>query len=63
MRVFTIVNVVLWFTLLFAWIPYVTHVGMSDPVSVDVMVILAVTAGLMGFLAVYRVSGHRHILG
>ncbi len=63
MRVFSIVNVALWFTLLFAWIPYVTHVGMGDPVSVDVMVILAATAGLMVLLGIYRVSGHRHILG
>ncbi len=63
MRVFSVVNLALWFALLGAWIPYVTQVGMSDPVSVDVMVILAVTAGLMIFLGVYRASGHRHILG
>lgn len=63
MRVFSIVNLVLWFALLGAWIPYVTHAGLSDPVSVDVMVILAVTAGLMIFLGLYRASGHRHILG
>lgn len=63
MRVFSVVNVALWFVLLGAWIPYVTHVGFGDPVSVDVMVILVATAGLMIFLGVYRVSGRRHILG
>ena len=63
MRVFSIVNLVLWFTLLMAWVPYVTHIGLGDSVSVDVMVILAVTAGLMIFLGFYRATGRRHILG
>ena len=63
MRVFSVVNLVLWFVLLIAWVPYMLQAGLADPVSVQVMVILSVTAGLMGFLAAYRLSGHRHILG
>ena len=63
MRVFSILNLILWFALFLAWIPYLLAVGLGDPVSTQVMVILLVTAGLMAFLAAYRIRGHRHILG
>ena len=63
MRFFTIVNGVLWFVLLVLWIPYVLSVGLADPISQQVMLILGVTAALMFVLAVYRLSRRRPILG
>lgn len=63
MRVFSIANLVLWAVLFGAWLPYVGRTGLGDPASADVLVILGVTAGLMVFLAIYRLSGRRHILG
>jgi multisubunit Na+/H+ antiporter MnhF subunit len=63
MRVFSVLNLVLWFVLLVAWVPYLLQVGLGDPVSTQVIAILIVTAGLMAFLAAYRIRGRRHILG
>lgn len=63
MRIFSIVNLALWVALLLMWIPYLMLMGLDDPASQQVLVILAVTAGLMVFLAVNRLRGRRHILG
>lgn len=63
MRIFTIVNVVLWVALFVAWTPYLMVMGLGDPVSRQVLLILVITAGLMSLLAVYRLRGRRHILG
>lgn len=63
MRAFTIVNLVLWCVLLMMWIPYVVAVGLADPTSQQVMLILGITAVLMLFLTAYRVSRRRPILG
>lgn len=63
MRVFTVVNVVLWLALFVMWLPYVSLFGLSDPVSQQVMSILGITAVLMLFLAAYRISRRRPILG
>lgn len=63
MRVFSIVNLVLWVALFLAWIPYLALMGFGDPMSQQILLILAVTAGLMFFLAVYRLRGGRRILG
>jgi hypothetical protein len=63
MRALTIVNLVLWAVLFVAWIPYTAVAGMSDPVSVEVRTILAVTALLMGLLAVVRIRRGRPVLG
>lgn len=62
-RIFSVINLALWVALFLAWLPYVAQTGLGDRVSVDVMVILVVTAGLMAFLAVHRLSARRHILG
>jgi membrane associated rhomboid family serine protease len=63
MRLLTIVNVCLWVVLFAAWIPYTALVGPADPASVEVRWILAVSAVLMGLLAVLRVRRRRPILG
>lgn len=63
MRAFTIVNLVLWCVLLMMWIPYVLTVGLADPVSQQVMLILGITAVLMLFLTAFRLSRRRPILG
>ncbi len=63
MRALTIVNLVLWIVLFVAWIPYTAVAGMSDPFSVEVRTILAVTALLMGLLALVRIRGGRPVLG
>jgi len=63
MRALTIVNLVLWMVLFVAWIPYTAVVGMSDPASVEVRTILAVTALLMGLLALVRIRRGRPVLG
>lgn len=63
MRVFSIVNLVLWVVLFGAWLPYAMTMGFGDSTTVDVMVILVVTAGLMIFLGAYRRAGHRPLLG
>jgi len=59
----TIINLVLWMVLFVAWIPYAAVAGLSDPVSVEVRTILAVTALLMGLLALVRIRGGRPVLG
>jgi MYXO-CTERM domain-containing protein len=63
MRALTIVNLVLWMVLFAAWIPYTAVVGISDPASVEVRTILAVTAFLMGLLAAVRIRRRRPVLG
>lgn len=63
MRVFTVVNAVLWLALFVMWLPYVSLFGLSDPVSQQVMLILGITAVLMAFLFGYRLSRRRPILG
>ncbi len=63
MRALTIVNLVLWMVLFVAWMPYGAAVGMSDPVSVEVRTILAVSALLMGLLALVRIRRGRPVLG
>jgi len=59
----TILNLVLWMVLFVAWIPYEAVAGPSDPVNVEVRTILAVTALLMGLLAVVRIRRGRPVLG
>lgn len=63
MRAFTVVNLILWVLLFGMWIPYVLAVGLADPVSQQVMLILGVTAVLMLFLGAYRIRRRRPILG
>lgn len=63
MRVFTVINLILWIGLLMMWIPYVLAVGLADPTSQQVLLILGVTAVLMLFLAAYRMSRRRPVLG
>lgn len=63
MRALTIVNIVLWALLFLASIPYTALVGWSDPVSVEVRWILAVTAALMAVLLAVRIRRHRPVLG
>ena len=63
MRVLTIVNLVLWAVLFVAWIPYTMEAGMADPISSEVTWILAVSAVLMGVLALVRIRNHRPVLG
>ena len=63
MRVLTIVNLCLWVVLFLAWIPYTALVGFTDPISVEVRWILAVTGVLMGLLGVLRVKRRRPVLG
>ena len=63
MRILTIVNGVLWLALLAMWLPYVLVMGLADPVSLQVMTILGVTAALMAFLAAYRARRRRPLLG
>jgi hypothetical protein len=59
----TILNLVLWMVLFVAWIPYAAVAGPSDSVSVEVRTILAVTALLMGLLALVRIRRGRPVLG
>jgi hypothetical protein len=63
MRALTIINLVLWMVLFVASIPYTAVAGPGDPVSVEVRTILAVTALLMGLLALVRIRRGRPVLG
>jgi len=63
MRILTIVNLCLWSVLLLAWIAYTTMVGFTDPVSVEVRSILAVTAALLALLLVLRLKRRSPVLG
>ncbi len=63
MRILTIVNLCLWSVLFLAWIPYSTMVGFTDPVSVKVRSILAVTAALLALLFVLRLKRRSPVLG
>jgi hypothetical protein len=46
-RVFFAVNIYLWFVLFVAWITYSAMIGIADPASTQVGLILAVTAVLL----------------
>lgn len=63
MHLLTIVNLCLWAVLFLAWIPYTAVAGLADPTSVEVQLILAITAALMGVLALVRVRRRRPLLG
>ena len=63
MRALTIVNLVLWVLLFLASIPYTALAGWSDPVSVEVRWILAVSAALLAVLFTLRIRRHRPVLG
>ena len=63
MRALTTINLVLWMVLCVASIPYTAVAGPSDPVSVEVRTILALTALLMGLLALVRIRRGRPVLG
>ena len=63
MRVFTLINLVLWVVLFGLWIPYVLAVGIGDATSQQVLLILSVTAVLIVLLGAYRMSRRRAILG
>ena len=62
-RLLTVVNLILWAALFVAWAPYSAAVGWTDPVSVEVRWILAVTAGLQMALFGLRVARRRPVLG
>jgi len=63
MRVLTIVNGFLWTLLFVAWVPYTTTFGWSDPASIEVRWILAITAGLQLMLFALRLRRHAPVLG
>ena len=63
MRYFSILNLCLWSVLFVAWIPYLVLVGIGDRVSVEVLWILAVTAGLQLLLVGLRARSSRPLLG
>ena len=46
-----------------AWVPYLAVVGFGDRVSVEVLSILAVTAGLQLLLVGMRARARRPLLG
>jgi hypothetical protein len=52
--VFFAVNVFLWCVLFVAWVPYARLAGATDPVTVQVAWILAVTAVLLAVHGVIR---------
>ncbi len=62
-RALTIVNLLLWCFLFLGSIPYAEVAGWSDPVSVQVRWILAVTAALQLLLFGLRMRRHRPVLG
>ena len=63
MRYFSLLNLCLWCALFVAWIPYLAMVGFGDRVSVEVLSILAVTAGLQLLLVGMRARARRPLLG
>lgn len=63
MRIFTMVNLVLWCVLFVAWLPYLSMVGIADRVSTEVVWILAVTALLQAALFALRLRNRRPVLG
>jgi hypothetical protein len=63
MRAFSILNLSLWCVLFVAWIPYLSLVGFGDRVSVEVLWILAVTAGLQLLQVGMRARARRPLLG
>jgi hypothetical protein len=63
MRYFSLLNLCLWCVLLVAWIPYLALVGFGDRVSVEVLWILVVTAGLQLLLVGMRARSRRRLLG
>jgi hypothetical protein len=62
-RALTIVNLCLWVVLFLAWMPYTAMVGFSDPVSVEVRWILALSAFLLAVLFALRIRSKRPVLG
>jgi hypothetical protein len=62
-RALTIVNLCLWVVLFLAWMPYTAMVGFSDPVSVEVRWILALSAFLLAVLFALRIRRKRPVLG
>jgi hypothetical protein len=63
MRAFSILNLCLWCVLFVVWIPYLTLVGFGDRVSVEVLLILALTAGLQLLQVGMRARARRPLLG
>ena len=63
MRYLSIVNLCLWCVLFVGWIPYLALVGIGDRVSVEVLWILGVTAGLQLLLVGIRARARRPLLG
>ena len=63
MRYFSLLNLCLWCVLFVAWIPYLALAGLGDRVSVEVLWILAVTAGLQLLLVGMRARARRPLLG
>jgi hypothetical protein len=63
MRYFSILNMCLWCVLFVAWLPYLALVGFGDRVSVEVLWILGVTAGLQLLLVGMRARAGRPVLG
>ena len=62
MRIFFAVNIFLWCVLFLGWVPYVAIAGISDPVSVQVGFILAITAGLLLAQGMIRWRRHRRAM-
>jgi len=63
MRYFSLLNLCLWCVLFAAWMPYLAMVGFGDRVSVEVLLILGVTAGLQLLLVGMRARARRPLLG
>jgi len=63
MRYFSLLNLCLWCVLFVAWFPYLALAGVGDRVSVEVLWILAVTAGLQLLLVGMRARARRPLLG
>jgi hypothetical protein len=63
LRYFSLLNMCLWCVLFVAWIPYLALTGFGDRVSVEVLWILAVTAGLQLLLVGMRARARRPLLG
>jgi hypothetical protein len=63
LRYFSLLNLCLWCVLFVAWIPYLALAGIGDRVSVEVLWILAVTAGLQLLLVGMRARARRPLLG
>jgi hypothetical protein len=59
MRLFFFFNLFLWCVLFAAWLPYVSAMGATDPVSVQVGCILGLTALLLTAQGVIRWRRHR----